>query len=279
MIDEQYIQGTYIKRYSAPENNKLLFLLPGQTMSPRAFWDFVLPNGKTHSEYFYESGLDVILFDPVGYGKSKEFYNYSRIEYAQQIKSVTDTLSKDYVTKTILGFSTSTAPAAMASTLGYFNQLAFHSPCIRTSDKFMPFDETYTTSIENLKNIRLKQFGDRIIPKTNRVVNWEESILEVLKTNTSFKDGYWSVPGQVVRDIENYYAVNKTLGFDIERIPKNVLSIHGQYDFEMMKFGNEVLINTRPNLQVVVVPNSTHFSMWENEYKITVDTIISFCKQ
>ena len=62
MIDEQYINDTYFKRYSLPTNEHLLFLLPGQSISPRGFWDFKLPEGKTHSEYFVEAGIDVILF-------------------------------------------------------------------------------------------------------------------------------------------------------------------------------------------------------------------------
>ena len=67
MIDEQYINGTYFKRYSNLTNKHLVFLLTGQSMTPRAFWDFKLPEGKTHSEYFNEAGIDVILFDPVAH--------------------------------------------------------------------------------------------------------------------------------------------------------------------------------------------------------------------
>ena len=63
MIDEQYINGTYFKRYSLTTNEHLLFLLTGQSISPRGFWDFKLPEGKTHSEYFVEAGIDVVLFD------------------------------------------------------------------------------------------------------------------------------------------------------------------------------------------------------------------------
>lgn len=276
MIDEQYINGTYFKRYSGENNKDLLFLLPGQTMSPRAFWDIKLPEGKTHSEYFFEAGLDVILFDPVGYGKSKEFYNYDRVSYAQQIKSVTDTLTKEYRNKTILGFSTSTAPAAISSTHGYFNKLAFHSPCIRAHDKIVEYQEIFTTSIELLKAKRLKDFGDRLMPKANRVDNWEQSLMEVLKTNTTYDNGTWSVPGQIVRDIDNYYTINKTTGIDYDKMPEDVFSVHGQYDFEMMKFGCEILINARPNLKVVVVPDSSHFSMWENNNHITRKAIIDF---
>ena len=279
MIDEQYINGTYFKRYSNLTNKHLVFLLTGQSMTPRAFWDFKLPEGKTHSEYFNEAGIDVILFDPVGYGKATDFYNYDRIGYAEQIKKVTDTLTKDYQSKTILGFSTSTVPAVIASTNGYFDKLAFHSPCIKYSTNIIPQEDVFKTSIYNLKNTRLKQFGDRIIPNPNRVDNWEESITEVLETTRNYNDGWWEVPGQIVRDISNYYAITGSFGFDPDKVPQKVFSIHGQYDFEMMKFGCEVLLNIRPDLEIVVVPNSTHFSMWENENKIPRDAIIAFCKE
>lgn len=276
MIDEQYINGTYYKRYSNPDNKHLLFLLTGQSMTPRAFWDFKLPDGKTHSEYFYEAGIDVILFDPVGYGKSTEFYNYDRHGYAEQINNVTNTLTKEYQSKTILGFSTSTAPALLASTSGYFDKLMFHSPCIRTVNRPLPEEEIFETNIELLKAKRLKEFGDRIIPKTNRLPNWEEALSEVIDTNTWKTDIGWKVPGQIVRDIMNYFPKHQSVGYDSSKLPMNVMSIHGMYDYEVVKFGYEHLFIDRPDTEVRVVPNSTHFSMWENECHITREFMIEF---
>ena len=130
MIDEQYINGTYFKRYSITENKHLLFLLTGQSISPRGFWDFKLPDEKTHSEYFLEAGIDVILFDPIGYGKSTESYQYNRVDYANQIKTVTDTITKDYNSKTILGYSSSSPVALCSAQDKFFNKVILVGPNI-----------------------------------------------------------------------------------------------------------------------------------------------------
>ena len=84
---------------SIDSNRHLLFLLPGQSLSPRAFWDFQLPENRTHAEYFLEAGIDVIMFDPAGYGKSPEFYNYDRVDYADQIQLLMSFIDKEYESK------------------------------------------------------------------------------------------------------------------------------------------------------------------------------------
>ena len=60
MIDEQYINGTYFKRYSDPSNKHLLFLLTGQSMSPRAFWDFKLPEWDQLPEWDLKVNWDLL---------------------------------------------------------------------------------------------------------------------------------------------------------------------------------------------------------------------------
>lgn len=279
MVDEQYINGTYYKRYSHPENKHLIFLLPGQSMGPRSFWDFKLPEGKTHSEYFLEAGIDVILFDPIGYGKSTEFYSYDRVGYAKQIVDVTKTITKEYTNKSILGFSTSTSPALIAAESGYFNKLIFHSPAIiRTTGKpLIKIDEVFESDMNRLKDIRIGKASDMLIPKSNKLDGWEEAITEVVKTYTGYKNGYWRCPGSVVGDVDNYYSVNGADGFDISKINADVLTMVGQYDFEMYLPHVDLpwIIRTL-HPKFVNIPNSTHFSMWENNCHLTRKEIIDF---
>lgn len=280
MVDEQYINHTYFKRYSKPENKILLFLLPGQSMSPRSFWDFRLPNGHTHSEYFLEEGIDVILFDPIGYGKSTDYYNYDRIGYAEQINAVTNTIEKEYTIKAILGFSTSTNPALVVAQNGYFNKLIFHSPCIpRFSDsKMLQNIDMFETSIDKLKNQRLKLISDLIIPQPNRIENWEEAITEVNRTFTRYKNGTWSCPGKMVSDITDYFILHGGDGFDTNRIKADVLAIIGQYDLEMYGEVNFPWFVRTLKAKVKSIPDSTHFSMWENNNHLTRQAIIDFLK-
>jgi len=155
MIDEQYINGTYFKRYSLTTNEHLLFLLTGQSISPRGFWDFKLPEGKTHSEYFVEAGIDVVLFDPIGYGKSTAFYQYDRIDYTKQIKDVTDTITKQYKSATILGYSSSSPVALCSAQDGFFNKVILVGPnIVNRTDDALPNIDTFQTNIEMLKQIQ-----------------------------------------------------------------------------------------------------------------------------
>lgn len=284
MIDEHYINGTYFKRYSDINNNHLLFILPGQSMSPRAFWDFKLPDSKTHSEYFYEAGIDVILFDPVGYGKATDYYPYDRISYSNQIKKVTDTITKKYETKTILGYSTSTAPALCNSMHGFFDKVIIKGPgMIHGVNEPILYDEDFITNVENLKKSRLEPISDRIIPKTNRLENWEESLVDILSSSTNYNNGDWKVPGQIVFDRRNYWVEHKEHGFDVSKVPPMII-VYGEYDFEAI--GNAEWVGALsyitplfPNAPLKVVPNSTHFSMWENECATTRKYIIEYCKE
>lgn len=283
MVDEQYINGTYYKRYSKPENNHLLFLLPGQSISPRGFWDFKLPEGKTHTDYFVEAGLDVILFDPIGYGKSTEFYNYDRLGYAKQINDVTDTLTKEYKSKTIVGYSTTTPVALCSAEHGYFNKVILIGPNIvnKQADEYLPDIEFFETNIEILKQKRLKEISEKFIPKSNRLPNWEEALTEILVTNTSYKDGNWRVPGLMITDRHNYWILHKSNGFDPKNISltKPILALISEYEVETPIADQGLLLSLFPDTQIGTIPNSTHFSMWENECATTRKYIIEYCKE
>ena len=58
IVTEKYLNGTYYKYYRKHENKSLVFMLPGATMSPRAFWDFKTPENKY---------VDPETFDPYVY--------------------------------------------------------------------------------------------------------------------------------------------------------------------------------------------------------------------
>jgi pimeloyl-ACP methyl ester carboxylesterase len=281
MIDEQYINGTYFKRYSLTTNEHLLFLLTGQSISPRGFWDFKLPEGKTHSEYFVEVGIDVILFDPIGYGKSTDFYQYDRIDYAKQIKDVTDTITKQYKSATVLGYSSSSPVALCSAQDKFFNKVILIGPNIVNRTNGLPDIDIFQTNIELLKQKRLKELSEKIIPKSNRLPNWEESLLEIIKTNTRYENGNWSVPGQMITDRINYWIKHKSNGFDVDKISliKPILAIISEYEVETPVSEQGLLLSLFPDTQIVSVPNSTHFSMWENDCAKTREFIIQYCTE
>lgn len=256
---------------SIERNKHLLFLLPGQSLSPRAFWDFKLPENKTHAEYFLEAGIDVVMFDPAGYGNSPEFFNYDRVEYANQIQSAMEEITKEYETKTIFGFSTSTAPALIAAERGLFNKVIIHSPSIRNDKKYYVRHEAeFHTSIEKLKKERLEKISDKLIGTPNRIVDWEKRILDVIGKKN------WKVPAQVVYDINNYWVEHGDNGFNPENIKADILAIRGEFDYECTTGGYELFAKLFPNMQEAVIPISTHFSMWENASALTRLEMIQF---
>jgi hypothetical protein len=269
MVTEQHLNGSYYKYYQEQKNEHLLFLLPGQSLTPRAFWEFKLPDGKTHTDYFVESGIDVVLFDPVGYGNSKEFYSYDRIEYSNQIVSVLKDITKQYKTKTIFGFSTTTAPTLVSGK--HFDKIIIHSPCIRNnSNSFVKHGYVFDTNVEKLKTERIQKISDLLIPKSNKIENWDKRFTEVTGKTS------WSVPAKVMNDVNNYWSYHKSYGFNPYEIPP-ILSIVGEYDNEITSGGYETFKSIFNNFEEVVIPNSTHFSMWENNCSITRQTMIDYC--
>jgi pimeloyl-ACP methyl ester carboxylesterase len=256
--------------YFVEGNKHLLFILPGQSMSSRAFWDFKLPEGKTHTEYFIEAGIDVILFDPAGYGDSEEYFAYDRIEYANQIEYALSQVTQQYESKTIFGFSTSTAPALIAANYGLFDKVIIHSPAIRTDEKyFVKHGFDFETGIDKLKYERIAKISDKLIPKSNKLEDWDKRVLEVMGKKK------WKVPASVVYDINNYYVTHNDHGFNVEDVPP-ILAIRGEYDYEATTGGYDEFKKLFPNCKESVIPNSTHFSMWENTCALTRLEMIQF---
>lgn len=259
-------------KYLKPEHKHLLFILPGQSLSPRAFWDFKLPEGLTHVDYFAAAGIDVVLLDPVGYGESTEYFAYDRINYTKQIQSaIKDIDISKYESKTILGFSTSTAPALIAANWGLFDKVIIHSPAIRTDKKYYKkHDLHFETGMERLLNERIAKISDKLIPASNKLDGWEDAVLEVIGKKT------WKVPAQVVYDINNYYVDNNDHGFNPEEITCPILAILGEYDYEATTGGYAEFKDLFQHAREVRIPNSTHFSMWENYSSLTRLEIINF---
>jgi pimeloyl-ACP methyl ester carboxylesterase len=276
MVTEQHLNGTYYKYYQTDSNKNLLFLLPGQSLSPRAFWDFKLPENKTHVDYFLEAGIDVVLFDPKGYGNSSVFENYDRVEYAKQILAITSNITKQYKNKTIFGFSTSTAPALIAGHIGYFNKIIIHSPVIQENLNFFPnYDKTQEVLKVNFIKLlteRIYKISDVLIPASNKIEGWIESVKVISGSS-------WTAPYQTVHDIHTYWTQNKqhNLTFDTSC---NILSIVGEYDNEIQLSieGYNRFKKFFTNCKEVTIPNSTHFSMWENNCSITRNAMIEFIK-
>ena len=176
----------------------------------------------------------------------------------------------------------SSSPVALCSAQDkFFNKVILIGPNIVNRTNGLPDIDIFQTNIELLKQKRLKELSEKIIPKSNRLPNWEESLLEIIKTSTRYVNGDWSVPGQIVNDRINYWSKNKSNGFVVDKISlvKPILAIISEYEVETPVSEQGLLLSLFPDTQIVTVPNSTHFSMWENDCDKTREFIIQHCTE
>lgn len=286
MITEHYLNGTYYKYYHSEENRNLLFLLPGSTMSSRAFWDVKLPEGFSHSEYFYNSGIDVILFDPIGYGRSTEMYNYDRHGFAKQIVDVMKTIPKSYKNKVLSGFSASCAPALLAGHTEYFNKIIIFGPQVKEHKHFfkiynLEYDkdrQIMTTDIEGLAKNRFELGADRLIHAAGKpsckYEGWKQAVIDQIGTS-------WDCPYQYAVDIFFYWTKHRKhdLSFNNKR---DILCFIGEYDHECnnpnnLDSGYNRFADMFPHQKTIVVPDSTHFHMLETNAAYHRKYVIDFC--
>ena len=129
----------------------------------------------------------------------------------------------------------------------------------------------FRSGIEKLKQERIAKMSDRLIPKSNKIEGWDNAVVKVVG------DDKWCVPARVVFDINNYWVFNKSHGFNPEKTSP-ILVINGEYDFEVTSGGYDVFKRMFKNFKEVIIPNSTHFSMWENNSHITRKEIIDYIK-
>jgi pimeloyl-ACP methyl ester carboxylesterase len=280
MITEHYLDnGTFYKYYNNPNNRALVVFLPAQSMSPRASWEFKLPENKTHVDYLFEAGLDVILFDPIGYGNSTSFEQYDRAGYKQQIMNLTKSITKEYTNKVIVGFST-TAPVALAvGTEDFFNKVVVIGPTLYTVEPTIPtYDPTMTElhlTIEKLVE-RVMGLGETLIPRSNKIKGWVDSIRPIMGDT-------WVVPYKVAFDQFIFYKKNKKLLFsskDYEN--KDIICFVGDHDYECTVLGRSAFNRFKdmfPRAKIVTLLNSTHFPTWENSSNVMRDEIIQFASK
>jgi hypothetical protein len=58
-----------------------------------------------------------------------------------------------------------------------------------------------------------------------------------------------------------------------------MLAIISEYEVETPVSHQGLFLSMFPDTQLVSIPNSTHFSMWENECAVTRNFIIEYCKE
>ena len=108
----------------------------------------------------------------------------------------------------------------------------------------MPDIDFFETNIETLKQKRLKEISEKIIPKSNRLPNWEEALTEILVTNTSYNNGNWRVPGLMINDRHNYWILNKSNGFEAS-------------PYSGFNWASIISLSFLPNLKIIIFPSDS----------------------
>jgi pimeloyl-ACP methyl ester carboxylesterase len=286
---EHYLKGGTYYTYHKKRGNEHVFISgTGQSVSPRAFWDIELPDGKTHAEHMVEAGIDVICVDPIGYGKSKfdandDFRNYDRKVYGKQLVDVGLSLKKEYKSRAVFGMCASTGPTLVAGfdPSGYFNRVIIHSPFVQKLDQIPEsIDITqnmHSMTFDQFLHIRLGKLGDLMVadqPNGNvRFDNFNENFKKVVGET-------WTGPYNSVYDVSTYWAKHKDYGFKPNKKAK-VLSVVGEFDAEVLKvdWSVEGFNNFKelfPKAKHVTIPGSTHFSMWEKNCDVLRNEMIKF---
>jgi len=264
MITENKIRidtnDIYYKKFDVG-SNKTLFLIPGQSLSPRAFW-------SSHIYSFIKNNINVVMIDPIGYGNSYTEYlphPYDRDFLHEQLKQVY--YSEKTAENTILGFCSTTANALKSCEFG-MDKVIILGPAILEETKEQSKGGWFNNTKEKLISERLNKISDKLVPKSIgnfRYPGWDINVPE-----------NWQAPQDMLLDIKSYYAKHKNhnISFDI---CKNVLAIVGEYDYEPQATGGLTLFQRyMPQAKIYKLKNSTHFSMWEWNYKDLIKTIVGY---
>lgn len=274
-------------------NRNLIIVTPGQSFSSEVFFTLkIYPDSSTLADKIITSGYDIAFLDALHYGRSEGIFEgyYSRDVLADQCILAIDAIEQDYDNIFVCGFcTTANVPLIVASKKDISGALLM-SPVyfdIVRQQKIIEAQYksflSYNGSKVGLKSIpefyeRFKTVSDSLVTSNLRVDNWEDLVKEKLDTYENFSERHkWPYSVDMSYDHCIYEYHNKTKGWDIKNIKCPIASFKGQFDFECYR-GNmheQFLDLVRPNLVTsTIVPNSTHFGMWEKNYNEWVEKFI-----
>ena len=287
-IKVPYLTGCLNLSIHKNNNDSVIILLPGQTLSAELFFGLnIYDDGTSISDKILKNGYDVVYLDPVGYGRSSGQLDklYSREVMAEQIQLAVHSLEKDYQYIVLHGFcSTSHAPLIAASSLKNIKGIILQSPLRydespRWSEEYFKKSKNFfiVNTIERLKEERLRKKSDSLLPKHNRLDSWESIFLDKLQTFERYKErGKWHSPNEPIWDLWLYPSMHGHQGWDIKNINCPISVIKGEFDWECsIENYNLMLTDIKSNLvHEEIVPYGTHFTMWNKNYDQWAESFI-----
>jgi hypothetical protein len=136
-------------------------------------------------------------------------------------------------------------------------------------------------SIDNLKENRLKKKSDVLLGYSNKVDHWEPMFNAYLKTFKKFQiDGHWEGINDMVWDLWLYVSKNASQGWNIADITCPISIVVGEKDYECSTENFNIFVSEVQSKLVSknVVPNGTHFGMWDRNYDVWAQTFVKSVK-
>ena len=281
-------------RISCHGNKKIFVMLPGRTLPADAFFNVSMDNSPTVADRLVDLGYDIAFFDPVGFGESSGFVNELcfRDKLAEQLVNAINILETQYKKIYVQGFCTTySIPLIAAQTKKSISGILLMSPIgIELKESF---NETYQRHLELRKDFTessffrkatikwLQQhhdFSDEKVRKAKnlfdypvKIVDWGERVEIYLKKFNRFKDiDGWIASEDMVMDPYLFPIINKSHGWDMNKISCPISVIYGELDFEYMACdGYKVIERIKSNLiSESEVKRAGHFGMWDSVYQI-----------
>jgi pimeloyl-ACP methyl ester carboxylesterase len=172
---------------------------------------------------------------------------------------------------------------------GFFNKIIVHSPAMNERagfhNNYHRHQVIFNSNFDILIKERIEKISDVLIPSSTKIDGWVDRVSAVVGNN-------WSAPYQVFWDHFTYWVLHRNHGMNFDN-RVDVLSIAGEYDNEMLGTAVSLSEHDRcgyphpndkfnllfPHNRTVIIPNSTHFSMWENNSHLTRQAIIDYIKE
>ena len=283
----------YVHKVTAPGNSRAVVILPGRSMSGRNFWHYDPDIGVTHAEQLAAQGVDVYMVDALGFGNSTGFVrsDYNRIYFAKQIAAVIETMP-EYKDIACLGFCNTTVVPLVLAAQGVINRAVVMSPtvfdhnwCQQNSAMIRLWQRTATesgywsTSLELLIEQHLAKISDTEIGEPQRVTTWHREMQRITQGYTSYNLESWTAPRTWWLDRINWPMSHDDHGFDTNALAGvPILFTRGQYDVDVPQdwFDRACGYFDAANIQTYIIPNTTHFSLWEHGYQSAVNCVQEF---
>ena len=290
-----YTQKIYYKEYKeywkiyidyrSAGNDKLLVLIPWQTLPACMFFDFpVFSDNSPIIDKFIVAGYDVVMVDMVGYGASEwiVFPLYTRQHIAEQIVLVVNDFRNTYKKVILQAFcSTTHGPIIAAKEVKIDGivllwpvfpniQKEFTIKYLKEKKQNISITNQYTQSnFQDFLVERFEKISDLLVDTPLRIENWNEKFLDRLNKIPTFHEKWkWYGVKDMIQDIRIYSSLYKWEWWTSNDINCNFILMRWEFDYECSEYYLNKVVHAiwKERCIIKTIPQSTHFWMWEKNH-------------